>query len=105
MGTCHLLEHRSQLPERGEGERKRGQFLGVELPVGSGDRNVAEDVGPEPDDTTAAQVSNLGNAQQGQRPTAERMARINDGNRLVRRECCIDRGSLLVEVCRSLPRR
>ena len=101
IGTPDLVEYVQQLSDRSERKRKRAQLVGIELQVSRTDRHVTFDIAPNPDDTATTEVGFLRDADQGQSATTQRMAGVNDGDRLLRRKRHIDRGSVLVEVSPS----
>ena len=83
-GMCHLLEHMMQLLESREAEGHGRQSAGIKLPIGGRDGNVADHVGAKLNDTAATEVGDVGDAHEREGAPAEGVARVGDGDRLVR---------------------
>jgi hypothetical protein len=97
---AHFLEDFQQMLEGFEAERCATHAAGIELQIGGRDGHQALDVRAQPDHATATKVRFISDANERQGAPAQRMARVDDGDGLLGRECATERGTMLVGVCR-----
>jgi hypothetical protein len=90
-----------QLLESREAKGHGRQSVGIELPLGGGDGHVTKHVGAELDDTAAPQRGDVGEPHEREGAPAERVARIGNGYRLLRRKRRAERGSTVVVLSRT----
>lgn len=72
-----------QLLDRSDGQGYRAQLIGVELEISGRDGNVAFDIGVDPDDTATPKIGLVSDTDQRESPSAQGMARIGNGDRLI----------------------
>lgn len=58
--------------------------VGIELPIGGREGNVADHGGSELNDTAATEGGDVGDVDERESAPAERVARVGDGDRLLR---------------------
>lgn len=73
-----------QLLESREAEGHGIEVVGIKLQIGGGDGHVADHIGAKLNDTAATEVGDVGDADERESAPAEGVARVDDGDALVR---------------------
>jgi hypothetical protein len=98
-GTYYQQKLLEQLLQRFERNGKGIQGRGIIFQIGCGDGNMPFHGGTNPDNATPTAMAPIGDANTGQGSPKERMTRIDHGDRLLRSDYQVNRGSEVIRVC------